>query len=389
MSKYDKISTKDKYESVIKTGMFWEWYPELSGIWFDDQKIINSRPTKICFFAEIGDGRIPPRNHPNARTEIYRQEYNGFIMTKICFFTEVGDGTVPPRNHPNLRTELAWMCILNAPNYPLQAVPQDRYDLGIVIIPKKNADSVDINSYRTSCDTIAVMQEGPHWNFQDYSIAHQFGYYNNLINADIMYCHNTSDVDYYNGIGLKDVRVMRSLMIPEGLAPPTTTGTEVMIGGNFVSWYSGFDSYILAKKTGLPIVAPSMGRKQSQEDLIEDIQYLPYMYWRQWIQRLGQAKIGIHMMRTHAAGTFAMNCAYNGIPCIGYYGLDTQEILHPFTTVKIGDMASASINVDLLCLGESEFYKQCSEITRTNFDKYYSEVAWKSNWNDTNPEFRI
>ena len=35
------------------------------------------------------------------------------------------------------------------------------------------------------------------------------------------------------------------------------------------------------------------------------------------------------MMRTHAAGTFALNCSYLGIPCIGYKGLDTQSTLHP------------------------------------------------------------
>ena len=43
-------------------------------------------------------------------------------------------------------------------------------------------------------------------------------------------------------------------------------------------------------------------------------------------------------MRTHAAGTFAMNCGFHGIPCVGYNGLDTQEILHPPTTVDIGDL---------------------------------------------------
>ena len=42
-----------------------------------------------------------------------------------------------------------------------------------------------------------------------------------------------------------------------------------------------------------------MGRKQEQEDLIEDIQYLPYMSWREWITCLSQYDIGVHLMRTH------------------------------------------------------------------------------------------
>ena len=43
-------------------------------------------------------------------------------------------------------------------------------------------------------------------------------------------------------------------------------GDATMIGGNMVSWYGGFDSYMVAREIGNPIVAPSMGRKQVQED---------------------------------------------------------------------------------------------------------------------------
>ena len=36
--------------------------------------------------------------------------------------------------------------------------------------------------------------------------------YNSI--GDVLYCHNESDVNYFLGLGCKDVRVMRSLMIP-------------------------------------------------------------------------------------------------------------------------------------------------------------------------------
>ena len=38
-----------------------------------------------------------------------------------------------------------------------------------------------------------------------------------------------------------------------------------------------------------------------------------------------------------------MNCAFHGIPCIGYEGLDTQEELHTQLTVKDGDLHSAKL----------------------------------------------
>ena len=280
---------------------------------------------------------------------------------RIAFFSEVGQHEPwqrYPRNFANARTEIAWCIALDAPMCSLTDIPTEDFDLGIVIIPKSNPN-VNLDPIREICGEVAVMQEGPHWYFQDYTIEDQFKYYNTLRAADIVYCHNESDISYYLGLGCEDVRVMRSLMIPEDLVPRSEWGDATIIGGNFVSWYGGFDSYIVAKSIGDPIVAPSMGRKQEQEDAIDDIQYLPYMSWRDWINSLGQFNIGIHLMRTHAAGTFAMNCAFHGIPCIGYRGLDTQQALHPSLTVDVGDLERAKRLAKRLKTNE-EFYELCS-----------------------------
>jgi hypothetical protein len=169
-------------------------------------------------------------------------------------------------------------------------------------------------------------------------------------------------------------------MIPDGLIQRNEWGDATIIGGNFVSWYGGFDSYIVAREIGDPITAPSMGRKQSREDAIEDIHYMPYYTWREWINVLSQFNIGVHLMRTHAAGTFAMNCAFHGIPCIGYKGLDTQETLHPLTTVEVSDLETAKYLGKKL-KDDDEFYDSCMENSREMFKKFYTEEAWLENWN--------
>ena len=301
---------------------------------------------------------------------------------KIGFFSETGTNQKYPRNFPNARTEVGWCLALDAPMCHLQQLPKERFDLGIVIVPKTNPN-VDLNHIRSVCDKVAVMQEGPHWYFQDYTIDKQFHYYNTLMSADWVYCHNESDVNYYKGLGCVDVRVMQSLMIPEGLVPRSEWGNGTIIGGNFVSWYGGFDSYMVARKIENPIVAPSMGRKQELESQIEDIQYLPYMSWRDWISNLGQYNIGIHLMRTHAAGTFAMNCGFHGIPCIGYKGLDTQQIIHPNTTIPVGDLNGAK-EIAIRLNNDEEFYKYCSKEALYRFSEYYTEEKWLENWKRTN-----
>ena len=88
-------------------------------------------------------------------------------------------------------------------------------------------------------------------------------------------------------------------------------------------------------------------------------------------------------MRTHAAGTFNMNCGFHGIPCIGYKGLDTQELIHPKLSVEIGDLPKAKSLIRKL--NEDEvFYNEMSDMASENFLKYYSEDSWLKHWRKEN-----
>ena len=73
-------------------------------------------------------------------------------------------------------------------------------------------------------------------------------------------------------------------------------------------------------------------------------------------------------MPTHAAGTFTLNCAFHGIPCIGYKGLDTQEELHPDLTVDDGDIEKAKYLAKELKNGQG-FYNEMSKKCRENYEK--------------------
>ena len=304
---------------------------------------------------------------------------------KVIFFSENQIYGKVPRDFENARTEFGWSIMLNADWCPLNDIPKELdYDLGIVIIPKNNP-KVDIDFFKEFCKNVAVMQEGPHWYFQDYSIDKQIHYINSLREADWVYCHNNSDIKYYKGLGCKDVRVMRSMMIPEGLDSQSASLYKegILLGGNFVSWYGGMDSYLVASEVDEQKYGVSMGRKQEQEDQIDDIKYLPYMLWRDWINHIGQYRVGVHLMRTHAAGTFSMNLSWHGTPVIGYKGLDTQDLLHPQTTVEVGDLVGAR-NIMRKLTENEDFYQECSEQTKELFNKHYSEKAWLKHWENQN-----
>ena len=294
----------------------------------------------------------------------------------IAFFTEMGFEGKIPRDHPNMRTEFAWMCKLNADHYPLNKIPNINYDLGIIINSKKHSDKVNVEGLKKVCSKVGVMQEGPFWLFQDYDLTKQINYFNNLTSADIIYAHNEQDKEYYKGLtGHPDVRVLPSLMIEDPIDTNTLTYINdrkgIMIGGNFVSWYGGFDSFMLASSVTKDIRSPKMGRAIEGEQEL-GINQLPYLQWNEWIQALSDCKIGIHMMRTHAAGTFALNCSYLGIPCIGYEGLDTQRILHPNLTVKDGDLNTAKSILNNLW-NDLDYYKENSTLTQKLYKEKYNE----------------
>ncbi len=310
---------------------------------------------------------------------------------KIAFFSESGFEGKIPRDFNNMRTEYAWYVGLDATHHhigSLSNMEENMYDVGIVIIPKTKIEDLMqfdlINQMKRVCKKIGTMQEGPHWYFQDYPLHQQIWFYNTLMEMDFIFAHNEIDVDYYKGLtGKENVFQNKSLMIEDKIEPhivnPDARG-GVIIGGNMVRWYGGFDSYIVAQEFEEDIFAPSMGRKIENEEQMENLTHLPYMNWLSWVNNLSRFKYGVHLMTTHAAGTFALNCAYHGIPCIGYRGLDTQELCFPHLSVDMGDLEKAKQLAGRLKT-DKDFYDDCSKVSKKRYDECFSEKSYVNDMN--------
>ena len=305
---------------------------------------------------------------------------------KIAWFTEGGWQGKVSLDNPNMRNDVSTKYILGAEHYPIFQIPavlkrfgEGYFDFAIVTLPKTNVDKLlqfdMIGDLKKLSKKVISMQEGPHWYFQDYKMEEQIWWYNTLTEFDMLFAHNNKDIKYYKGLTNKPVNKMPTLMLTErlGIKPRSKPGDNVIIGGNMVRWYGGFDSYLVAQQFDMPICAPSMGRKIEREDEL-DITHLPYMTWVEWMNNLRQYHVGVHMMPTHAAGTFTLNCAYHGIPCIGYRGLDTQEELHPALSVEDGDINTAKKLARHL-KSDEVYYGYMSKLCRANYEKslYYEE----------------
>ena len=313
----------------------------------------------------------------------------------IAFFSEVDSTGKVPRDFNNMRTEYAWYVALDSTHHFIGKLPElsDKlYDLGIVIIPKTNINELMqfplIEQMRRVCKKIGFMQEGPHWYFQDYPMEQQIWFFNTLMEMDVIFAHNEADIKYYKGLtGKKQIYQNKSLMITDEIKPTTKPEDRsgVIIGGNMVRWYGGFDSYVIAQEFDTDIFAPSMGRKINREDEM-NINHLPYMDWIEWMNNLSRFKYAVHLMPTHAAGTFALNCAYHGIPCIGYKGSDTQSELHPLLSVDYGDLDTARILAKRLRI-DDDFYSRCSRETKLIYkNSGFTENTYIYNMRETMKE---
>jgi len=317
---------------------------------------------------------------------------------KIAFMSELGVAGKVMRGEPNLRTEFAWMVALDADHYNLirDPLPQG-YDLVIVIIPKgevflnavgvrmdKNASNPSsqllhsnlISDLKEKNIKVGYVQEGPNWLFNDYNIEDQFAFYSQLANTDIIFAHNKMDQKFYRGMFPgKQVNIMRTLMLTDNIGKGHKTEDKTLIGGNFARWYGGFQSFVIANEFDNEIWCQESHAKQPNEDNVEGLNHYSRLSWIDWVHEISRFKYAVHLMPTVAAGTFSLNCAYWGIPCIGNSIVDTQNICFPDLSVHIDDTESA--RKSCIYLKDMKKYKEISEKARSQFDEFYSEQAWK------------
>jgi hypothetical protein len=318
---------------------------------------------------------------------------------KIAFLTEMGFTGKIPETHENMRTEFAWMYALDATHHNIHTYKTvTGYDHVFIIFPKGktflSAEGSNLLEYSTNPvselldsdiildlkktnQQIHYVQEGPHWWFNDYEIADQINFFNMLQLVDSIYAHNEFDANYYRGL-CKDkiVHVIPTLMI-ETLTKNIEPSPEdkVIIGGNFARWYGGMESFIIATEFNLPVWAQTSHATRKEEWHL--VEHLPRVSWIEWMRQLSTFKYAIHLMPTVAAGTFSLNCAYFGIPCIGNNKVDTQRLCHPALSVDVNDLDTAR-KLAIRLRDDSAFYDECSKTALENYKKHYNINIWKN-----------
>jgi hypothetical protein len=198
-----------------------------------------------------------------------------------------------------------------------------------------------------------------------------------IVACDGIFAHNEHDTKYYKGMFPSvPVQAIPSLMIDsivDSIQP--IREEKVIIGGSFARWYGGMESFVVAQRLQVPIWGQTSHAMREGEDQL--INHLPRAMWTDWMKQLSSFKYAVHLMPTIAAGTFSLNCAYLGIPCIGNEKVDTQRVCHPELSVDVEDIERAAKLIERL-RDDEDFYNECSTVAKENYKKYYNIEVWKS-----------
>lgn len=309
---------------------------------------------------------------------------------KIAWFSELPFNGKTDRQHANMRTEYAWFVAQDANHHnilSLSELPDQLYDIGIIIIPKHVTGVMHydiISQLKRVCKKYAFMQEGPSWYFQDLPLDQSLWFVNIMFNADFVLAHNDCDKNYYEGLLEKPCFINPTLMIEDPINDNlliTDSRKDVIIGGNLVRWYGGFNSLMVAKEAQCDIYAPKMGRMHPMEESLDDIKHLPYIPWDQWITELSRFKYAIHLNPNSIGGTFSLNCAYLGIPCIGNVDSNTQRLCFPELSVEPSDLKTAKALMKRL-IYDQEFYTHCSQQAKQLYQQFFHESVYIDTWNN-------
>ena len=299
-----------------------------------------------------------------------------------------------PVNYPNLRVLETQLLYLEAYHLPIHKILNDGktykgsilYNIGKGGFEKPYISDLYHNYHNVvsllqeKFDEVYIYQDGEigWWNQVDTRL--QAWWYNQLRASNGILVPNSTDIPFYKGLFPdKEIKVIRSVMTDEGLDKTKFKPQEnrTIVTGPFTREYNGFSQVLIAHNADMPIDIPPMGESRMPKDSWEmapnlGINYLNYMSWVDWMYNLSRYKIGYMMSAATASGSFALNCAYLGIPCIGDKRADTQSILFPDLAIDVFDNKKA-LDLTLKLKKDLDFYIEVSNKAKRLYKKEFTK----------------
>ena len=316
---------------------------------------------------------------------------NSVFLTELTLAGEPITGKLDPQAQNN-RTVESWILAMDCVNLPIYSVLEEntQYDLDAYVVIPKGIEQTNfliskypdlIQNLKSKFNNIFVIQEGEVGYYSRRSVTEQVWWYSQLYYCDRLYVHNQHDTRYFKGLFPSlDIRVIRTMMSDDAIDKTKLLPKEerAILCGPMTYDYLGFNQAIIAQELDCPIDIPPMGADRMPKDSLPmakatGVNYLDYNIWTDWMYNLSKYKYAYMMGAGTAAGSFALNCAYVGVPCIGDNRTDTQLLLYPNLAVDIYDLQTAR-ELTIKLRDDKDFY---SDTVKYANDIYIKEFTSK------------
>tara|TARA_R110001583_G_scaffold90811_1_gene232812 strand:+ start:10119 stop:11087 length:969 start_codon:yes stop_codon:yes gene_type:complete len=308
------------------------------------------------------------------------------------FLTELNFEGYIPKDHTNLRAAETWIKFLGAYHLNLfKTLNEDKkYTDSIcwLIIPKgdeavkyltQNCLNL-VEKLKTKFNKVHCIQEGESTFWHKYDVTTQTWIFLQFEEADKIYTQNKYDLKYLRGLhNNSKFGIIRSVMDDSILNTNNfkEKQNKTLLPGPFTTEYYGFTQTIVARHTECEIDIPPMGQSRMPKDswgMAENVgvNYLPYMMWKEWMENMSQYKYAYFLVPSIGAGTFPLNCAYHGIPCVGDIRADTQKLLFPLLSIDHLDLEQAVYLTQKL-KSDKIFYSEVSNYAREVYKNEFSK----------------
>ena len=102
MNKYQHIKNKQNYDKLLNSGMFWEFHPELTGIWNDDKIIIHDEKRSMI---DRSESRMD-RNYKKGL--ISEEQYQEYLLEVQLMKKEMSECKNKDCEFPKMKKPMIW-----------------------------------------------------------------------------------------------------------------------------------------------------------------------------------------------------------------------------------------------------------------------------------------
>jgi len=302
---------------------------------------------------------------------------------KILYLTDLNYfGTISSDYQMGLRPPMSWISALkpfHCPYSRIDEIPYNDFDITILSCLHENVDVLNINLEKIKNITkkILFQHDSDHrYFYKKNSLSRSYMLNYIISNVDAVLVHNDLDKQYYQSLFQKPCFIHEQLIFDTYSYLDIPQQKSGVILGGIDDRYGALDGLFLIYN----IINEKIYCFGDFEPIPEVIKIENTWDYIEYNKILSKFKIALNLTPMAIGGSFPLQCAMVGVPCVGWDNSHTLKKCFPDLVAPYGDFESLRIILNKLNT-EDDFYNKVASQARHIFLKEYNIEEYKKNMN--------